>query len=529
MQLKPFTAGMTYLPLNRVDIDQVIDRLTFSFVVPTGTSDQWIEHADGAGERVEVRCYSPNIDGMIGVPRHFARQHYSHLITQDFTTFPRLEPNAWGTKIEPRDAAQRELWSKLLDIFGEDGPIDITVNATTGAGKTVTAMALSAALNTRACFIVPTNRLKDQWIGDSDKRNGLLHFFGIDWVAANVGVVQQDRCEFDGIVSIAMAPSLALRVYPAAFYRRFGIVWYDEVHQYFSPDRKRVLDLFHARIRVGLTATNREDALIKVAQANFGAPRVKSKQKVLKPTVYVRAYHKVIRSALFYNEHVLLNQVVFDDERNTRLANLIAHRIKAGRKVLGLSDRIAQLQDICKRLQNDHGIAASRIGVYVAQLPTGLWRGTVTFEDGKRKNLATGASSERQATDALDRLATVNYLVHGPEVKRNVFEEKRKLTETELDHMSKNCDCLLASYGIFSTGLDNDMLDCGVECSPRGDVKQALGRVLRIKTGKLAPEWYSIADTWVDVNGVVVQHLVDLSYARQQSFVFHGADIRVIA
>jgi hypothetical protein len=74
-------------------------------------------------------------------------------------------------------------------------------------------------------------------------------------------------------------------------------------------------------------------------------------------------------------------------------------------------------------------------------------------------------------------------------------KEEYSPSQIELDNITNSCQIVFATYQIFSKGVDVPRLDMGVEGLPSGNLKQPLGRILRLHDGKPEPEWYAICDT----------------------------------
>ena len=211
------------------------------------------------------------------------------------------------------------------------------VQAPTGSGKTVVAMALAARLKTPALIMVHTALLLEQTIAR------VREFLGLE--PAVIGAGRDER----GLVTIGMVQSLMRRDLDALS-DAFGLLVLDEAHHCPAESFKSVIQAFRARYRVGLTATpTRKDRLHPVLFDVVG-PIV----HVIRPqTLVVRgaiARLEVIqvetefRAAFRNNYGQLINRLVRDRRRNELLVDTI-HRLHAARSLV-LSDRV----DHCKWL-----------------------------------------------------------------------------------------------------------------------------------------------------------------------------------
>lgn len=409
------------------------------------------------GER-ELKTYSEDND-TISLPRAYGISIFKGTFT-DLTTDKRglFPPEDYRAEpITPRDELQAQFFEQVANVCKKDGIIDCMTNARTGSGKTTVALNTIREMGTPTLVIVHTNRLKEQWRGVPGEKSGMRFFFGDDFADNCVGIVQQDECDFVGKhVVIASLSSLISRKYPDELYDYFGMVIIDEVHKVGAPEMSKVLSLFNARVRIGLTATNRRDSLKEVCDLHLGLPKIVSGQSVLQPKVFNVVYQSKLNSYVLRYSAVARNMVITklaeDPVRNALLADIIYDRgFLRGRNVVVLSDRISQLQTL-QRLLIQKGVPESTTGLYVDKY------------------------------------------------KKRVFHQGKwcmkdiKVKEEEYKRMTKECKIILATYGIFATGTDIPRLDFGIEATPRANQDQALGRILRLYSGKPQPEWIGVED-----------------------------------
>lgn len=453
-----------------------------------------------------------DIPGGIAVPRAYGRKRFPDLYAnaRDVTTHAKRNRALFPHNIKPRDEQQREFWSKLKEVFGSANVSERQAKARTGSGKTVGYITANADIgNWPILIVVHTNRLKEQWLGDIAQKNGLRFIFGEQWVKDNVGIIQQDRCEFLGKkIVIAMGPSLARRNYPKALYRYFGVVGYDEIHKFATPDLSRCLSLFYAANVFSMSATPRKGPLAKVINAFFGKPSITSEQEVMQPTVTRVRFAKEVNwfdyktNKPCEDKRLLANFLMNDTDRQDLLTDIIYLRgVKRDRQCLVLSDRVAQLQDFIERLK-DMGVPEADLGLYVGSYESGKkkltgylecagvklhFRGLPGFDDlrAARKYVAEKAKLLAQSVE----LSASDVENHA-----KIADERLSPTPEQYKYIEHNCRYIFATYQIFADGLDIGRIDWGMEALPRADVEQALGRVIRIKEGKLVPEWITIAD-----------------------------------
>jgi len=554
LRLLPFISSMAYVPLNEAgDLPTLRDRLTVKVLssesVIEDSYDEVITRVghEPVGERYQfVRCYDETKAGYIGVPRTFGLSHFSHLQFIDRMSYGVRQPLPFTENpLSPRSDLQRDFWQELANVCSEGRRTDLLANASTGSGKTAGVLWLAGEEWLKAgeaiptLIIVHTNKLKWQWLGNLVKKHGIKFFFGEDFVEKYVCVIQQDQCDYKGkLFGIALLPSLARRDYGPDFYRYWGIVDGDEIHKFPTPAASSVLAKFPAARRFGQTATNREDALQKVITLHLGKPRVKSKQKTIETKAFIYRF-KLSATLNDSSEFTMLDSLVRLPPRQEILTDIILTRgWQRSRNVLVLSDRIKQLVDLKRRLVA-LGVPAAEIGMHVGELVTGNYKAIVR-KDGKKLTTLTGSHKKTLTATCYDWL-TVNGFQQELRADPEKFtirmsEEKLKVSNTELDRITDKCKIIFATYGIFDTGTDVARIDMGIEASPRGNVKQPVGRIQRPLPGKAMPEWIGVEDIitspsmvrregeWLPAEPYA--KFISMSEARVRSYKFQGCTIK---
>ena len=489
MRKLPFMAALFYIPLRQVDVQAVMKDLTVRYSKPAEDAALDAEYDEQDSNSTsdiieEIKCFDLSKPGFIGVPRAWGLKKFGHLPFADITVKQKRRPSLFPRKIRPRDDKQAEFMRLLSGIVNEASPVDAVANAKTGTGKTVTALWLEEnAIQCNLLVTVPTVYLLNQW------RARIRDMMGSAWAEENVGHLQQDTMDLR-LITLGVAASLARRDYPVWVKRHFTAIIMDEFHRIPTPTIGSSLAKYPASIRIALTATNRNDAFRRVGEFHMGKPRVVSRQEVMKPQVFIHSFEYTLNERIeVFNERHMLSMLSRNRQRNHKLATLIYDGWERGRIIVGLSDRTDQLVHLYQMLQ--------------AELP----ENTVGIIAGKYK------------WDGVDY----------------------KPKQAEKDWIAENCQIILATYGIFDTGADIDRLDMGVELTPRINLKQAIGRVLRIRPGKPTPEWHSIndriivrsqtgADLFADPNASqIYQPLITDAEARLSSYRFQQGTVHYVS
>jgi superfamily II DNA or RNA helicase len=501
-----------------------------------------------------VRMYRETKDSII-LPRHFARKYFPDLWRRaiDRTVKP-VRHMSMPIRIKPRDSGQQEFLNQLVALVNDNVIIDGLAVATTGSGKTASACMLQAELQIPTMLvIVHTNRLKEGWLGNDKEKKGLRFFYGDQWVADNVGVVQQRLSDYKGKrIVIAMGPSLVSRQYDPEFYSLFSLVIIDEAHKFAAPMLNKVLGMFPACARIGLTATPKTGEMGKITDAHSGKPVIISSQEVMRPKVYVIKFaeqvnYRDLNGDPLESRNALISALARNPRRQDMLANIIYWRgYMRGKQCLGLSDRTDQLINLKKRLI-ELGANPDDIGIYVGKHKTGKKKLTGKLIAGDSMlhlralpGFATKAKAEEYVTSRIAELAQqAGVRRDNVIVQYKIQNEMIAPTKAEYEHMERSVPILLATYGVFDTGIDVKRLDYGMELSPRGDVKQATGRTLRIDRGKATPEWYTVTDHLTvleerEILGETMRNLykiktpIRLAESRLSSYSKHNATIEYV-
>jgi len=378
----------------------------------------------GFGDGKRITLYRETMTGMV-VPRAYGRSEFGPP-DEDETVLAPVDPFNFTKPLRPiqvplvADFIGRLKAGKGTDAYGG------IFNAPCGTGKTVMAIKTLAELGQQAIVLVHTGFLMKQW------RDEISRF--TDLPEDKIGKVQQDVCDWkDKSIVLAMVESLSRREYEPAMYEAFGSAVFDEVHRHAAATWHKVISMFPARTRIGLSATPRRgDGLWKIITHNIGdvltVGEVGGTAKVFRIMTGVSIPEARYRWGGQMYLGALLKALTTVPKRNGIIAKEIVKALKSERRVLVLSDRLAHLDE----LEN---------------LATGLWGET----NGLRVGRYVGGISEKKIAEA------------------------------------RECNLLFGTFQYAKEGLDDPGLDTLMLTVPKGDVEQAIGRILREVEGKKEP------------------------------------------
>lgn len=262
---------------------------------------------------------------------------------------------------------------------------------------------------------------------------------------ARIGMIWQDKYDVkDKDVVLASLKSIAIPGrYPDRMAEEFGFVIWDEVHRVPAATFAPTAMMFPALLRMGLSATpERMDGREVLIQANIGEVAVRTQFQTMKPKVALYASPWRLPKGMTVTPGKLghvLRSLARNPYRNQMLLRLIAAGYTKGRRTVVFADSIDHLETL-RALAIQEGVPVADTTLYIS----------------------TAKKAEKEKAPA----------------KRLIF----------------------ATYGMMAEGTDIPWLDLGIMATPRANVTQPLGRILREWEGKPQPVWVDMVD---DSSGVL--------------------------
>jgi hypothetical protein len=363
----------------------------------------------------------------------YVPKHYGIQTFGDYKTSTRNTPKS-DASFWKFQGSIRESQKEVIKSFTKDGVISLQ----TGGGKTVCGLYIASTLQVPTLVLVHNTFLKDQWI---ERISTFLP-------NARIGNVQGDKIDIENRdIVVAMLQSVSMKNYPPNTFARFGFLIVDECHHIASESFSQAIPKLTCEHMLGLSATpERKDKLMHVINWFLGPILYKSDtsdkvdEKVLvevhefEPPDY--AYNDIIynSSGVMFTS-LMINKVVEYEPRNKLLIQL--------------------LEDI--------------------------------FEDLDRQILVL--------TDRVDHTKTLFDLL-----PTHIQEESCVLgRNVKADQRAEWCSTkriLLATYSMCKEGFDVSTLNTLLIATPRPDVDQIVGRILRTDktTRKIDPLIIDVVD-----------------------------------
>lgn len=303
------------------------------------------------------------------------------------------------------------------DINGNGGILELPC----GFGKTICALKMISDIKKKTLIIVHKEFLMNQWI---ERINDFLP-------SAKIGKIQGKVFDIEGKdIVIGMLQTLYDKDFGGNAFTSFGLTVIDEVHRIGSEQFSKTLFKTVTPYMLGISATvDRKDKLTKVLYMYIG-DKIYSEGRKDDDVVCVRAINYTSKDTDF-------NEIEYDFRGNPKYSTMISKLCEYGPR----SDFIIKVvSDLLKEDESKQIM----ILCHNRSLLKYLYEGICHRE-----------------------LATIGYYVGG--MKQNDLQT----TETK--------KIVLATYAMAAEALDIKTLSSLIMVTPKTDITQSVGRILRVK------------------------------------------------
>lgn len=313
----------------------------------------------------------------------------------------------------------RPIQHEIAQTYLEKG--DGMVCLQTGGGKTVLGLFIASQLKTKTLIVVHNTFLRDQWT------ERIAQFIP----SVRVGVLQGTRTDTEFDIVIAMLQSISKKEYPPATFGGFGLTIVDECHHIASEVFVQAFQKITSPRMMGLSATpERKDGLMYVIEWFLGpivykSPQSDSADTKVRVEVFTHAPDDPSFSDIIYNAQGVMSSVemvtklVKYPSRTKLLATILEDIDLDVRQILVLSDRVQHCADIYEALSPD------------------------------------------------------------VRAKACILSQKTKLADRNEWCLQKRI--LIATYSMCKEGFDVPTLNTLMMATPRPDIDQVVGRILRVE------------------------------------------------
>ena len=288
-----------------------------------------------------------------------------------------------------------------------------------GFGKTILALHLIHLIQRKTIVIVHKEFLLEQWV------ERIREFLP----NASIGRIQGDTIDIGKDIVIGMLQSISMKSYPKEVFQEFGFTIIDETHHIAAEVFSNALFQLVTPCMLGLSATmERKDGLTKVFKLFLGEIVYSAQRE--RTQVYV---HKVAYST----DNEEYNTVVKNFKGDTNYTSMI-------KKISEFNPRKECILNILTQ---------------ILKLPT-TKQVMILSHTKQLLSFLHDAIEYRQ-------LGTVGYYVGG--MKQSALKE------------SETKQIVLATFAMAEEALDIKTLTTLILATPKTDVTQAVGRILRVK------------------------------------------------
>lgn len=288
-------------------------------------------------------------------------------------------------------------------------------------GKTSGSLYIISQLKKKTLVIVHKEFLLNQWV------ERIQQFLP----KARIGRIQGQIVDIeDKDIVICMLQSLSMKEYPASIFESFGFTIIDEVHHISSQTFSNALFKIVTKYMLGLSATmNRKDGTTKVFKMFLG--------DVIYKAIREDEHNVEVRAIEYSVDDDDFNEVITDFRGNVSYSSMISKLCEYNRRSEFI---ICVIKNLLKENSNQQILV-----------------------------LAHNRNLLKYLHDAIQHrnIASVGYYVGG-------------MKETALKQ-SENKQVIIASYSMASEGLDIRTLNTLIMATPKTDIEQSVGRILREK------------------------------------------------
>jgi superfamily II DNA or RNA helicase len=393
-----------------------------------------------------------------------------------------------------------------------------------GLGKTYMAIKIATLIKQKTLIMVHTSVLADQW-------KERINYFVPN---ATVGLIQASRFDIDKDFVIAMIQTVIRRkstYFKPKQFESFGLTIYDECHHMAARSFARSIPLVTSKYNLGLSATpKRTDKLENIFYWNIGYT-VHEKTTNEREAISKSIHYTDDNYQYKYNWkgdvdlHQLHMQIINNEYRNEVIHKQIINLSSCGRKLLVLSKFIDHLRymkmmferkthykkypkeilyQIClknKINKKSFSLICSYLkteitcGLYIGGMRRTCNRFIETLTREQLKNIIINNKEKITDEEDLKKIYTKKRTKILSNLKLKKMEEIKMIdkykmfyiseSERESLEKSENSDVIFATYSLVSEGIDIPTLNTLIMTTPKREIEQIIGRILRGKTKKI--------------------------------------------
>uniref|UniRef100_A0A6C0E3N9 Helicase ATP-binding domain-containing protein n=1 Tax=viral metagenome TaxID=1070528 RepID=A0A6C0E3N9_9ZZZZ len=446
------------------------------------------------------------------VPRFFGEQHFGTVKQMKIPEGDDIDVTFQGA-LRDYQVPVVEKYLSYVTTFGKYGGL---LDLVCAWGKTSSSLYILSQLKKKTIVIVHKEFLMNQWI------ERIQQFLP----TARIGKIQGQTIDIENKdIVLAMLQSLSMKEYPSSLFDSFGFTIIDEVHHISSETFSRALYKFVTKYSLGLSATmNRKDGTTKIFKMFLGEVVHKTESKGERE-VEVRCINYKTNDEEF-------NETILDYRGQPQNSSMITKICSYNRRtefiIQTLTDFICtdvheyvrfkkemdQQIPACKLcLKSDNYLVKNTCCNTVQYCLLCMNHVFANVESKKRPKCPHCAKVlvfeqnyiENPYVKPVEQTHTI-VMAHNLNVLEYIYTKfvcknlasvgyyVGGMKEQELKASEKK-QVILASYSMCSEGLDIPTLTTEFLISPKTDVVQIVGRILRAKHATAHPIIYDFVDS----------------------------------
>ena len=360
-------------------------------------------------------------DNKFYVPRYFGEEHFGLPKNIKISEGTDMSLNFAGELRENQKPVIKTYLDHVnkIDVCGGGGLLELPC----AFGKTCLALYICSQLKKKTLIIVHKEFLMNQWI------ERIKQFLP----DARVGKIQGQIIDIDNKdIVIGMLQSLSMKDYHEKTFDSFGLTIIDEVHHISSEVFSCALFKLVTKYMLGLSATmNRKDGTTKVFKMFIGGVVYKGKRE--------EEHNVIVRGIDYTSNDEEFKKVATDFRGNVQYSTMIS-------KLCGYNHRSEFILRVLIDMLNEN-------------------------QNQQIMILAHNRCLLKYFFDAIQsrNIATVGYYIGG--MKESALKE------------SESKKVIIATYSMAAEALDIKTLTTLIMATPKTDIEQAVGRILREKHG----------------------------------------------
>jgi superfamily II DNA or RNA helicase len=388
-------------------------------------------------------------------------------------------------------------------------------------GKTSSALYIASQLKKKTLVIVHKEFLLNQWV------ERIQQFLP----SARIGKIQGKTIDIDDKdIVICMLQSLSMKDYPASIFSSFGFTIIDEVHHISSCTFSQALFKLVTKYMLGLSATmNRKDGTTHVFKMFLG--------EVVHKAVRKDNHDVYVRSITYSTNDEDFNETIYDYRGNPQISSMISKICSFHRRTDFIADVLCDFMRMDNISKEEASIMKSKMDMEKLTchgcnrnhdyLMKSSCCGVVKYCLMCLENMESGekekSSKKTKCPDCKKVLKYEQNVISIPWIKPmedlhviilshnlNILDYLyRKIVcknlgsvgyyvggmkESELKNTEKK-QIVLATFAMAAEGLDIPTLNAEFLITPKTDIEQSVGRILRAKHATAKPIIYDIVDS----------------------------------